>query len=164
MKTLLLSITLFASLFVISCKKEKNTVESPKNFDELKMGDIQVKESQMSDKGLNGNTAVFKTNDVYIFKTNANLFGKFKILSVGPATDYKLTISATVYNTDGTIKQLNSALVLSLAASTTFIDLDTFNPLIYGDNRIDLWWWNISQEPRLALYTTNGAKMLLYNF
>jgi hypothetical protein len=111
-KLLLFSIT----ILLFACKKKDSTPEiiAPTNYEEIKMSNIQAKESTLTEINTTiisisvGN--VWKDNDVFIFKTNENRFGKFQLLSMSASATNSFSIKATVYNTDGTEKSSTNLL------------------------------------------------------
>jgi hypothetical protein len=118
-------IILFASLLFAACKKDKeNEPAKPTSYAEIQVSHVKNAEGSMSASEItlsDGSGLVMKPGDVYIFKTNAGLFGKFKINSIDIAQNYQLSIMAEVYNADGTTKAQTNALVIR---GTYYCDLD----------------------------------------
>jgi hypothetical protein len=160
-KILLVITTL--SIFIFSCKKNKETTPPlPTNFNEINMSTIQAKETAMVTTPIvatNANGFVWQPNDVYIFKTEQNRFGKLQVVSIDAANNNKLTLNAIVYNTDGTVKLTNNALVvrgtwlcdLDLLAETTTLILSDFH-------------WIRVNTTTTEFTPQNAAKFVKYTF
>jgi hypothetical protein len=156
-------IILFASLLFAACKKDKeNEPAKPTSYAEIQVSHIKDAEGSMLASEIilsDNNGLVMKPGDVYIFKTNAGLFGKFKINSIDIVQNYQLSIMAEVYNADGTTKAQTNTLVIR---GTYFCDLDLLTEATTPQER------DFKNE-RLTTFETkflpfNGARFAKYIF
>ncbi len=157
-------VTFIAALVCIlfSCKKNKTTTPAlPANFSEIKMSTIQAKETELSTSSIiaTSNTASWQANDVFVFKTSDNLYGKFQVVSIDPANNFKIIMNVTVYNSDGSVKIANSAFGVR---GTYTCDLDL---LIEGAaGSIVDFHWNRLTGNFTNFDPKNNAKFAKYNF
>lgn len=123
MKTGLSLLTLVFSLTLItSCEKPE---DDPSLFDLVAPEDIAMLEEDMEAGPMtisNANGVQWEPGDVFIYKTNQGRFGKFEVISVNQAENYKLTIKAVTYDTGGVIHSQTSSLSIR---GTWLCDLDT---------------------------------------
>jgi hypothetical protein len=154
---------LFAGIFFASCKKDKdNQPANPANYSEIKQSHIQGSEAGMSTgtiviSDFSGLKMV--AGDVYVFKTQAGLFGKLKVNSIDIAQNYQLSLTAEVYNTDGTTKAQANALIVRGTWSCDLdllVETNTSSVRDFKNERI-----NTSDTDFLP---ANGAKFKKYVF
>ena len=164
MKKQKLSILLLAiaALTFTQCKKDDTSVAvPPKNYSEIKMSDIQGKETVMATANIaatNSTGVLWQPGDVYVFKTNENRYGKFQVVSIDGAANYKLTIKATVYNADGTEKLSNDAVAID---GTFSCDLDLLVETLGG---VGDFIWGRATTTDTFFEPANGAKFIQYTF
>ncbi len=162
-------LSLLMLLTIFSCKKKEDTpitppVTAPTNFAEIKMSDVQAKETNMITTqifAVSSGTAIWQPNEVFVFKTNEGRYGKFQIVAaLNAAGAYKLTINATTYNTDGSVKITNAALVIN---DLKYCDLDLLVETNVLNTTSDFQW---EIFPINSFYCTlkNGAKIVKYTF
>ncbi|MBP1637396.1 MAG: hypothetical protein H6Q18_185 [Bacteroidetes bacterium] len=177
MKTLKMK-TFFSSLFLLlltiaailtcnSCKKEmaEPIIEEkvPTNFAEIQLGHIMALEPQMSNIKItvsDANNLNWKTGDVFVYKTSEGRYGKFEVVKIDPADNFKLTLKITNYANDGSVFLGTSSLDIR---GTYLCDLDivaeTSNLTL-----IDDFHWNRLTSTNTSFEPKNGAKFVKYVF
>lgn len=131
------------------------------SYTELGLTDIASLESKMGTSPINGTNAsgaIFTPENIFIFKTNENRYGKFRITQIDLIT-HKLSIVFTVYNSNGTAKIAEKALDVN---SLQYMDFDA--GLANGDanaQSADLRW---ARATTVQSYfeINNSTKLLQY--
>lgn len=160
-KILFLSFILFA---LISCKKEEPEV-APATFADIQLKHIQAVESTMSPDNISISDAkgvIWKTGDVFLYKTNEGRYGKFEVVAVAPTNNYQLTLKAVTFGADGKVYNQSDALIVK---GTWSGDLDLVKELGSADSPTIADFKN----DRITLTSTifkpeNNAKFIKYNF
>lgn len=162
MKTIKLIFILFMGLTISNCSKDDSD-PSPQNYDDLTRQDILDKESQMITGNItttNDSGLVWQVGDVIVYKTSADRYGKFEILSIDQADNYKLTIKLTTFDSSGSVFISTNSLAIR---GTYLCDLDTAIEMSnYGSD--DDFHWNRQSNTLTYLTTRNYAKFLKYTF
>lgn len=102
---------------------------------------------------------IWKAGDVFIYKTALGNYGKFEVVSVTVTENYKLTIHATTYKSDGTV--LSSASDLSIRG-TWLCDLDATKEV--SDDGSEDFKNNRLTNTDTELEPCNGALFSKYSF
>jgi hypothetical protein len=152
------------ALSIFSCKKSTTepTPVLPKNYSEITNTHLQSKDASMTAAVIaasNASGLLMKVGDVFAYKTNNGLYGKFEIVAIDIPTNYKLTINAVTYNADGSVKISNNGLIIRGA---WLCDLDL---LLEGvDNTTSDFKWNRATTTDTNLEPKNAAKFYKYIF
>lgn len=154
---------LIIMLIAISCSNDDtDSITTPTNFSEIQLSDIIAKESQMSIADIIATNSAgihWEPGTVFIYKTTENHYGKLELVSIDISKNYEATFNATNFNSDGSISNSTSNL---LVPGTALVDLDTFK--IHPDIKIgDLHWTRLT-ETDTNLAPKNGAKFYKYTF
>jgi hypothetical protein len=126
MKANIFLITLILIGF-IGCNKTKEITPAATlitSFEQIKMANIQALDSKLSGNTIqitNNMGSIWKPGDVFIFKTNENKYGKFKVITIVSDVDYRLIIDAVLFNDDGKEKLSKEKIVIR---GTWLCDLD----------------------------------------
>jgi hypothetical protein len=155
-------ITFSVFVFIlISCKKDKDPeTTEPRTFEQIDLSHIKQKESLMSGEviqtsGVNG--VGWKTGDVYVYRTRSGLFGKFKVGSIEPAVNYRLTITAVTYNQDGSV---HHEMEKFLIRGTFGADLEN---MVEGASISDIdFQWARQSQVNTMFTPANGAAFIVY--
>lgn len=131
------------------------------SYAELGFADITLLESKMGTTQINATNAsgsIFTPENIFIFKTNENRYGKFRITQIDLVT-HKLSIVFTVYNLNGSVKIAEKALDIN---SLQYFDFDA--GLANGDanaQNADLRW---ARATTVQSYfeINNNTKLLQY--
>lgn len=162
MKTFKFIFILLSGLILSNCNKDDND-PSPQNYDDLTRQDILNKESQMIAGNItttNADGLIWLAGDVIVYKTSEGRYGKFEILSIDQADNYKLTIKLTTFADNGSVFISTNNLVIR---GTYLCDLDT--AIEMGINGTDEdFHWNRQTSTLTYLSPYNGAKFLKYTF
>jgi hypothetical protein len=130
----------------------------PISYSELSFTDIKTQEARMSSTAqiiAVTSTSTWNNGNVILFKTNEGRYGKFRVLDIDIRQNYKLSISATVYNGDGTLKYADKTIVIE---GTVLCDLDLGIPST--DPASDFHWSRNGSTT--SLIARNTASFLLY--
>ncbi len=148
-------------LLMQSCKKKSDAPAGPpKTYAEIKQDAIKNKEAAMSANAIqaSGSGGVsWSAGDVFVYKTRTGLYGKFKILSITVADNYKLVIEAVTFNAAGAIHKQTASLTLP---GTWVCDLETLVESTGGSD----FHWNRQNSTDTFLEPENGAKFVKYVF
>ncbi len=162
------------SLFVVyamltlfnSCRSENDetpTSHTPKNYTEITLEHIKAKESTMVSTEItasNSSGLVLKTDDVLVFKTSENRYGKLQIISIDPIDNYKLTIRIYLFANDGS----NYLSTNSLEIHGTYLcDLDIIAEMSDEMPSVDFHWNRLTVSDT-KLTPKNNAKFMKYPF
>lgn len=153
-------------LFVLalsSCKKDKEPgTTEPRNFTEIDLSDIKEKESLMSDEaiqtsGVNG--VGWNIGEVYVYRTRSGMYGKFRVGTIEPAENYRLTITAVTYNPDGSVyKEINKLVIRGTFGAN-------LEDMVEGVSMSDIDFQWVRQSQVNTIFTpTNGAAFIVYRF
>jgi hypothetical protein len=158
----LITFVLFV-LTLTSCKKDKKPeTTEPRTFAEINLSYIKQKESLMSDEaiqtsGVNG--VGWKTGEVYLYRTRSGLYGKFRVGTIEPAVNYRLTITAVTYNDDGSVHNEMEKLVIRGTFGANLEDMAEGT----STSDIDFLWSR--QDQVITIFTpTNGAAFIVHRF
>lgn len=154
-------IVILMVLNLASCKKNKNPEETgPRTFAQITLSHIRQKESLMSDEaiqtsGVNG--VGWKTGEVYVYRTRSGLYGKFRVGTIEPDVNYRLTITAVTYNDDGSVRKELEKLVIR---GTFGADLEE---MAEGTSTSDIdFHWSRESQVNTMFTPTNGAAFIVY--
>jgi len=145
------------------CKKDKDPEPEPavpRTFAQINLNHIKQKESLMSDEaiqtsGVNG--VGWKMGEVYVYRTRSGLYGKFRVGTIEPAVNYRLTITAVTYKQDGTVHNEIEKLVIRGTFGANLEDMA--EGVSYTD--IDFQW--VRQSQVNTMFTpTNGGAFIVY--
>jgi hypothetical protein len=165
MKKLQVFIALALVAIISSCSKDETAtpIAAPTNFDEIKMSNIQAKNSLMTNTTVKASDATgikWENGTVLIFKTNAGLYGKFEVKAIIPSSsNYALTIKVVLFNANGSIKSTTNSIVIR---GTFYSDLDIPNEaasIMQSD-----FYWDRPAQFDTFLVPENGAVFLKYTF
>jgi hypothetical protein len=152
------------ALSIFSCKKNATdtTPVLPKNYSEITNAHLQSKDASMATTIIPASNAtglIMKAGDVFAYKTNNGLYGKFEIVAIDIPTNYKLTINAVTYNADGSVKTTNNGLIIN---GTFLCDLDLLAEGL--DNTTSDFKWSRATTADTNLEPKNAAKFYKYIF
>lgn len=148
---------------LISCKKDKRPKPEqaePRTFAEINLSDIKGKESLMGDEeiqtsGVNG--VGWKTGEVYLYRTRSGLYGKFRVGTIEPAENYRLTITAVTYNDNGSVHKEIEKLVIKGTYGANLEDMAE------GTSTSDIeFLWARPSQVNTIFTPTNGAAFIVY--
>ncbi|MBK7174609.1 MAG: hypothetical protein IPH84_15590 [Bacteroidales bacterium] len=136
--------TLFLSLIIsivliTGCKKEEDSGNTIKKYDEITYADIKSNENSLTSAGIGISDAtglLLKAGDILFYRTNLGNLGKLVIISIEPADNYKITFKAKTFASDGTL--ISETMSLDIRG-TWQGELDT---LIEGTVATDVDFWN----------------------
>lgn len=165
-QTLFCALAFLSGAFLISCDKnddnEPETEKTPTSFAEISLTHIKAVETAMSSNPItvsDGNNIYWETGDVFVYKTGEGNYGKFEVLKIDPAANYKLTIKITNYAADGsTFLETNSLEI----RGTYPCDLDIFAET--SGTTTDDFHWNRLTSTNTSFDPKNGAKFVKYQF
>ena len=103
-----------------SCEKE----EDEKTFSDFTLNDIKALESEMVTSNLvisDAGGVKWNAGDIIFYITSEGRYGKFEVVSVSLADNYKLTINAVTFDADGAVYNEADAFVVR---GTWLCDLD----------------------------------------
>lgn len=150
------------SLIFLNCSKDDSD-PAPKNYDDLKRSDIVAIESDMVTGNItttNDSGPVWQPGDVIVYKTNEGRYGKFEILDITQAENYKLTVKCTTYTDNGSVFISTNNLIIR---GTYLCDLD-----VVTENGVETvlndFHWNRQTATLTYLTPKNGAKFVKYTF
>lgn len=153
---------LIALIAGVSCKKDNDGAgRQPSDFNGISISHVKAIEPALSEAEIyateSGNI-LWNTGDVFVFKTNKGVYGKFKVVGINAAQNDNLVINAEIFNADGSTLQQNENL---LVRGTWTCDLDSLKETSIGANA-DFHWRRTQNNTILNPY--NGAKYSRYNF
>ncbi len=161
MKLIKLTVLVLLVLSQASCKKDKKTeTTEPRTFSEITLSHIKQKEALMSDEaiqtsGVNG--VGWKAEDVYVYRTRSGLYGKFRVGTIEPAVNYRLTITAVTYKPDGTVHNEIEKLVIRGTFGANLEDM------VEGVSNSDIDFRWVRQSQVNTMFTpTNGGAFIVY--
>jgi hypothetical protein len=159
---LILSLFFVTALF--SCKKETKTPvnTAPTNYAEIDIEDIKLVESSMSIASIQATSAEgleWNIDDVFVYKTNENRFGKLQVIDIFEAEDNKFQFRATVFNADGSVFDTTDSLQIRLSY---FCDLDSL--IETGNKTTKDFLWSGATEDDTYFNPQNNAKFRGYYF
>lgn len=158
---------MFCFLFVsvlFSCKKETKAPvnTAPTNYAEIDIEDIKLVETSMHIDLIQATSAEgleWNIDDVFVFKTNENRYGKLQVIDIFEAEDNKLQFRATVFNADGSVFDTTDSLQIRLSYSC---DLDSL--IETGNKTTRDFKWEGATEDDTYLTPKNNAKFRGYYF
>jgi hypothetical protein len=120
-------------------------------YEDLNRAAIAKRLPDMSGDNIDGSDGnEFTPGTYFVYRTSAGRFGKFLVENFDKADGYKLTISWTTYNTNGSIYTSDTGLVIR---GTFDCDLDLGLETTVG---ADFWWVQQTSSTRY-LDPQNGA-------
>lgn len=164
-KTLrLLLFTTLITMSINSCKKDDEPIveKKPTTYAEIQLTHIKALDAKMVTSNLvatDANGLVFKTGDVFVYKTNAGHYGKFQIVNIDPGANYKLTLKITNYADDGSVLLATNSVDIR---GTWFCDLDIVAET--GETADDDFHWNRLTKTDTRFDPKHGAKFVKFNF
>lgn len=148
-----------ALLSLGACKKDKKT-ESVKTFADYTQKDISDQLNNITSETITYDAPAgtnFKVGSIIFFKTNANNYGKMKVVSVSPQSD--LVVDMVVFDANGgkLVNQTNKTFVLTLNVA---YELDSALIPEELSQDADFAWGTAAGLKSLVFI--NGAKAYLY--
>jgi hypothetical protein len=98
-------------------------------------------------------------DDVFVYKTNENRYGKLQVIDIFEAENNKFQFRATVFNADGSVFNITDSLQIRLSY---FCDLDSL--IETGNKTTRDFWWSGANEDDTYLAPQNNAKYIGYFF
>ena len=149
--------------FLFSCSKEDSKGDKLLGFEEIGRADIVALDASLKTElivATNKDGFVLKPNAILLFVTNEGRYGKLKIIQYDLNSNYDMTIAATVYNQDGTIKGSSPSFVIR---GTWLADLDVPNEAKFNEFRMkgDCQVERIN-DTDTNIISWNGAKFFHY--
>ena len=135
----------------------------PTKYEEITLPYIKKLEKYMfSDRVLVSNSSgvIWQSGEVLIFKTSEGNFGKMKIISIDAADNYRLSLIATVFNNDGTVKMAATNNFTIRGTYLCDLDVMTETPETVGDD----FHWNVLTHTQTVFDPKNNAKFFCYQF
>lgn len=150
--------------FFASCSKEDG-IEKAKDFANINLSHIQDIDSTLSTKeflATNSSGFILKPNDVLVFKTSEGRYGKMQIIGYDLASNYDMTVKATVFNADGSTKAIDVSFVIR---GTWLGELDVPREALREEftGKAD-FHWNRQNDTDTNFTPSNGAKFAKYTF
>jgi hypothetical protein len=158
---------MFCFLFVsvlFSCKKETKAPvnTAPTNYAEIDIEDIKLVEASMSTESINAINAEgmeWNIDDVFVFKTSENRYGKLQAIDIPEEENNKFQFRATVFNANGSIYKSSNFLEIRGTYSCDLDELTESTTLLQRDFN-----WEIDLNSDVNLVPTNNAKYIGYYF
>ena len=165
MRTLKLILILLMGITLANCSKDNEEPKqiTPQNYNDLNRSHIVAKEASMVQTNItttNDADLVWHVGDVIVYKTSEGKYGKFEILAIAQAENYKLTIKCTTYANDGSVFVSTNSLIVR---GTYICDLDAASELSNQSVNEDFFW---NRQTNTITYLTpcNNAKFVKYQF
>lgn len=159
-----LMLSLFFVTALFSCKKETEAPvnTAPTNYAEIDIEDIKLVEASMSTESSNAINAEgmeWNIDDVFVFKTNENRYGKLQVIDILEAENNKFQFRATVFNANGSIYKSSNFLEIRGTYNCDLDELTESTTLLQRDFN-----WEIEINSDVNLVPTNSAKFIGYYF
>lgn len=160
MKNTAIIILALVSIMLSACEEDNpKPDDTPDNFAEIMRDHIVAKEATFSNTTINGTIAsghLLNVGDIFLYKTNNNLYGKLQILAIDDANNYKLTIKAVTYNSDGIVFSESPSLNIR---GTWMCDLDA---MIEATSTNCDFQWDRATSTNTNFNPLNGALFVKY--
>jgi uncharacterized protein YcfL len=161
MKKIFYSLLVVALVACSACKKDSAPDSTPvplKTFENITYADIQTFKTDLKTDVItvsnNINSQLVKDGSIIFYKTNAGLFGKFKV--VGISAQDQLIISLVNYDNQGAVILSKNSIIIE---ATYFADLD-LGIQVPSQNSADFFW-----EPGALSYISpkNTSSFYIYS-
>ena len=166
LQTLFFALAILSGALLISCDKNENNEpeeeKTPTNFAEISLNHIKAEEKAMSSDKITVSDAtgvIWKPGDIFLYKTGEGRYGKFEVVKIDQAANYKLTIKITNYADDGSVFLETNSLEIR---GTYPCDLDIVAET--GETSTDDFQWNRLTSTNTSFDPKNGAKFVKYVF
>jgi hypothetical protein len=129
------------------------------SYNELGFADIQALESKMTTQNIVSisPTATWDASTIIIFKTNEGRYGKFKVTNIQHGQSDQISIVATIYDANGTLKFLDQLIIVN-GTYTCDLDLATSaSTELSKDFR-----WGKATQTNSYIEPNNNAKFFQY--
>jgi len=157
--------TLCLCLAAASCTKEDDENSKAKDYSQINIAHIQDIDTTLSNKeflATNASGFILKPNDVLVFKTSEGRYGKMQIIGYNLASNYDMSVKATIFNADGTTKASDVSFVVR---GTWLGELDVPREALREEftGKAD-FHWNRQNDTDTNFTPANGAKFAKYTF
>ncbi len=150
---------------MISCEKEKNieskncdsdaTTKSFSSFSDISYCYIKSRDGQLSTNTITGvtldGTKTINKDDIFIYKTNKNNYGKLQAISIDENDNFAITFRAVTYSNDGSVLKEGTIKV----RGTFGCDLDNMQ-----EKSGDDFWWERTSDYETLISPFDGFKIV----
>jgi len=147
-----------AFLGLAACKKDKPLTA----FDKATYADILQYEPMFSSQDIYVKYPEpdgLKPGAIIFYKTNDGTYGKLKIVSTGEGADPKLTIDIVNYNSDGSVLNKYSNVVIGKSVGC---DLETGLTYSGGQNNSSDFWWGSPDAINYRILPLGGSEFYVF--
>ena len=160
----LFGLAMIVACFAGSCDNDDQTpvVEPATDYAGIQLQHIKALESEMTSAEIQASNAseiLFNEGDVFVYLSSEGNYGKFKILKIDTADNFKLTIEISNFNVDGSILLATNSLTVR---GSYLCDLDIVAET--SETPTDDFHWNRLTKWDTRFCPKNGAKFTKFVF